>query len=71
MNRQSDLVGNESAEAQNENDRGKEPHRPKTDYPWFWCEEEPGTDPVGGEEFVGARWNNVHLTFVRKKEANA
>ena len=20
-------------------DRGKEPHRPKTDYPWFLCEE--------------------------------
>ena len=48
-------------------DRGKEPHRPKTDYPWFWCEEEPGTDPVGEEEFVGARWNNVHLTFVGKR----
>jgi len=51
-------------------DRGTEPHRPKKDYPWFWCEEEPGTDPVGGDEFVGARWNNVHLTLDRKKSFN-
>ena len=50
-------------------DRGKEPQRLKKEHPWFWCEEEPGTDPVGGEEFVGARWNNVHLTLARKKEA--
>lgn len=49
-------------------DRGKEPHRPIEDYPWFWCEEEPGTYPMGGEEFVGARWNNVHLTLARKNE---
>ncbi len=50
-------------------DRGKEPHRPIEEYPWFWCEEEPGTDPMGGEEFAGARWNNVHLTLAGKKEA--
>ena len=50
-------------------DRGKEPQRPKKDYPWFWCEEGPGTDPVGGEDFVGTRWNNVHLTLARKREA--
>jgi len=50
-------------------DRGKEPHRPKEDYAWFWCDESPGTDPIGGEEFIGARWNNVHLTLERKKEA--
>jgi hypothetical protein len=52
-------------------DRGTEPERPKKDYPWFWCEEEPGTDPTGGKDFVGNRWNNVHLTLARKKEANS
>lgn len=52
-------------------DRGTEPTRPKSDYPWFWCEEAPGTDPVGGKDFVGARWNDVHLTLARKKEANS
>lgn len=50
-------------------DRGMEPNRPKKDYPWFWCEEEPGTDPAGGKDFVGNRWNDVHLTLAFKKEA--
>jgi hypothetical protein len=48
-------------------DKGTEPERPKKDYPWFWCEEEPGTDPPGGKEFVGSRWNGVHLTLARKR----
>ena len=52
-------------------DRGTEPHRPKADYPWFWCEESPGTDPIGGKDFVGNRWNDVHLTLARKKEASS
>ena len=52
-------------------DRGTEPNRPKKDYPWFWCEEEPGTDPPGGKDFTGNRWNDVHLTLTRKKEARA
>jgi hypothetical protein len=30
-----------------------------------------GTDPTGGKEFVGNRWNDVHLTLARKKEANS
>jgi hypothetical protein len=49
-------------------DRGTEPLRPKEDYPWFWCAEEPGTDPAGGKEFAGARWNNVHLTLAAKRQ---
>lgn len=48
-------------------DRGTEPQRPKSDYPWFWCEEDPGTDPTGGKDFAGNRWNNVHLTLGAKK----
>ena len=54
-----------------DNDRGNEPNRPKEEYPWFWCEDEPGTDPVGGEEFVGTRWNNVHLTLDKKRRSKA
>ena len=50
-------------------DRGTEPQRPKADYPWFWCEEEPGTDPTGGKEFVGNRWNEVHLTLAIKRKS--
>ena len=49
---------------------GTEPERPKKDYPWFWCEEEPGTDPTGGKDFVGNRWNGVHLTLARKRKAS-
>ncbi len=48
-------------------DRGKEPERPKSDYPWFWCEEEPGTDPQGEKNFTGNRWNDVHLSLARKQ----
>jgi hypothetical protein len=50
-------------------DRGKEPERPKADYPWFWCESDPGTDPAGGKAFTGNRWNDVHLTLELKKSS--
>ena len=48
-------------------DRGSEPQRDKKEYPWFWCSDEPGTDPTGGKVFTGNRWNYVHLTLARKK----
>ena len=48
-------------------DRGKEPERDKAEYPWFWCAEEPGTDPKPGKEFTGNRWNDGHLTLAVKK----
>jgi hypothetical protein len=50
-------------------DRGAEPQRAKAEYPWFWCEEEPGKDPEGGKTFTGNRWNGVHLTLARKRHA--
>jgi hypothetical protein len=40
-------------------DRGTEPERDKHDYPWFWS----------GQEFVGARVNDVHLTNAEKTAA--
>ena len=51
-------------------DRGSEPNRDKTEYPWFWCEEEAGTDPKPDKEFAGNRWNDVHLTLALKRTAN-
>jgi hypothetical protein len=48
-------------------DRGTEPQRDKKGYPWFWCSDDPGTDPTGGKVFTGSRWNCVHLTLARKK----
>jgi len=50
-------------------DRGTEPVRDKTEYPWFWSEKPPTTDPVPGKEYAGRRWNGVHLTLARKREA--
>ncbi|MBK1644339.1 hypothetical protein CKO25_06650 [Thiocapsa imhoffii] len=52
-------------------DRGTEPHRDKSDYPWFWHAEEPPLACPGGPEFTGKRWNNVHLTLARKRAARA
>jgi hypothetical protein len=52
-------------------DRGKEPQRDKADYPWFWYDTEPPTDCPGGPEFTGNRWNDVHLTFARKRAARS
>ena len=50
-------------------DRGTEPQRPKADYPWFWCAEDPGKDAEGGKEFTGRRWNTTHFTLDRKQRA--
>jgi hypothetical protein len=42
-----------------EKDRGKEPQRPKEEYPWFWQ----------GTTFTGDRLNDVHLTKEQKGNA--
>jgi hypothetical protein len=42
-----------------EKDRGKEPQRPKAEYPWFWK----------GNEFTGDRVNDIHLTNEEKRKA--
>ena len=40
-------------------DRGKEPHRPQDEYPWFWT----------GDVFTGDRVNDVHITNAQKQAA--
>jgi hypothetical protein len=50
-------------------DRGKEPQRSKEDYPWFWSWDERTDDFPGGAEFDGARWNDLHYSLAKKKEA--
>lgn len=40
-------------------DRGKEPNRAKSEFPWFWQ----------GSTFIGDRVNDVHLTLEMKKGA--
>ena len=55
-------------------DRGKEPDRPKKNFPWFWsCDPEANpaheTDFTGEREFTGERWNEVHYTLAVKRAA--
>ncbi|MDJ0448833.1 N-6 DNA methylase [Methylocystis sp. JR02] len=48
-------------------DRGKEPNRDKTDYPWFWGWNEASADFVGGATFDGNRWNDLHYSRAVKQ----
>ena len=50
-------------------DRGKEPTRDKTDYPWFWGWEETTTNFAGGTEFDGNRWNDLHYSRAVRQAA--
>jgi hypothetical protein len=50
-------------------DRGKEPHRSKEDFPWFWSWDGQSQDFKGGREFDGNRWNDLHYSIQAKKEA--
>lgn len=53
-----------------EKDRGKEPQRPKNEYPWFWGWDEKTVDFLGnGKEPDGNRWNNCHYTIEAKQKA--
>lgn len=50
-------------------DRGKEPGRPKEDFPWFWGWDETTEDFAGGRTFDGNRWNDLHYTRDSKEAA--
>jgi hypothetical protein len=50
-------------------DRGKEPERPRDEYPWFWGWDEKTIDFMGGSKFDGNRWNACHYTNRAKQEA--
>jgi hypothetical protein len=52
-------------------DRGKEPDRPKAEYPWFWNWDEKTQDFLGGKTFDGNRHNNCHYTNKAKGAARA
>ena len=52
-------------------DRGKEPHRSKEDFPWFWSWDEHSEDFLGGDKFDGARWNDLHYSLRTKNDARA
>lgn len=55
-------------------DRGKEPSRDQQRFPWFWSCTGNGatserTDFLGGAEFDGNRWNDLHYTKAAKHAA--
>lgn len=50
-------------------DRGKEQSRTKADFPWFWGWDESAQDFVGGNEFDGNRWNDLHYSRAMKLAA--
>ncbi len=48
--------------------------RPKKDFPWFWAcagtgTKDERTDFMGGTEFDGSRWNDLHYTLPAKRAA--
>ena len=49
-------------------DRGKEPKRPRDEYPWFWGWDEQTTDFPGDDTFTGERWNDCHYTNAFKQQ---
>jgi hypothetical protein len=50
-------------------DRGKEPQRLKSEYPWSWGWDSKSVDFLGGREFDGNRWNDCHYTNKTKQAA--
>jgi len=50
-------------------DRGKEPERPKDEYPWFWGWDGKTVDFMGGKKFDGNRWNALHYSNALKQTA--
>ena len=50
-------------------DRGKEPHRSKDEFPWFWKWDGEAKDFAGGKEFDGVRWNDLHYSLSEKEKA--
>ncbi len=54
-----------------EKDRGKEPQRPREEFPWFWAWDERAQDFAGSKTFDGNRWNDLHYTRAFKEAARA
>ena len=52
-----------------EKDRGKEPHRPKDEFPWFWGWDGKAIDFMGSREFAGERFNDCHYSLDARQKA--
>ena len=54
-----------------EKDRGKEPKRPREDFPWFWGWDERTENFEGTKTFDGSRWTDLHYSRSFKEAARA
>jgi hypothetical protein len=52
-------------------DRGTEPQRSKSDFPWFWTWDEKTQDFKGSAKPDGNRWNDLHYSNEIKQAARA
>lgn len=60
-------------------DRGKEPKRPRDEYPWFWGNVDAASSRIdydgksqdGSSTFTGDRWNDCHYTNAFKQTARS
>jgi len=50
-------------------DRGKEASRPKAEFPWLWGWDGQTVDFLGGSDFDGNRWNDLHYSRAVKLAA--
>ena len=54
-----------------EKDRGKEPQRPREDFPWFWGWDGSTENFEGVKTFDGNRWNDLHYSHSFKETSRA
>jgi hypothetical protein len=54
-----------------EKDRGKEPPRPREDFPWFWGWDGSTENFEGAKIFDGNRWNDLHYSHSFKQTSRA
>ena len=52
-----------------EKDRGKDPERSKEDFPWLWKWDGATEEFLGGSDFDGVRWNDLHYSLATKQKA--
>jgi hypothetical protein len=50
-------------------DRGRDTERNKIDFPWLWKWDGTTEDYLGGSDFDGARWNDLHYSISVKQQA--
>ncbi len=54
-----------------EKDRGKEPQRPREEFPWLWGWDEQTPDFASTKTFDGNRWNDLHYSRLLKEAARS